>query len=433
MIDGTYRGGYLNMENNTNKAYDLAKEAYAAFGINTDEVLKKMEEIQISLHCWQGDDVTGFEAGVDGLSGGGIMATGNYPGRARNGDELRGDLDKALSLIPGSHRVNFHALYAETGDKFVERDELSFKYFEKWVEWAKEKGIGIDFNPSYFSHKMADTGLTLSSKDKEIRSFWIRHTNRCRETAAEIGRNLGTPCVNNIWIPDGCKDSPADRLSYRQVLKESLDEIFSQKFDRRYLIDSVECKLFGIGSESYVVGSHEFYLGYAVKNNVMLCLDAGHFHPTETIADKISSVLLFSDELLLHVSRGVRWDSDHVVILNDDLLSTMQEIKRSNAFGRIHIALDFFDASINRITAWVTGTRAALKAAMIALLEPTHLLVQEENNGNFGNRLALMEEFKTLPYGAVWNKYCCDKGVPVGAKWLDSVREYEENVLLKRV
>jgi len=432
----------FDMIKNLDTAYELAKEVYAGFGIDTGEVMRKMEEIPISLHCWQGDDVTGFEVGVDGLSGGGIMATGNYPGKARNGDELRQDIDKALSLIPGKHRVNVHALYAETEGKFVERDELEFKHFKKWVDWAKARGLGIDFNPSYFSHKMADSGYTLSSKDTKVRSFWVRHTQRCREIAAEIGKELGTPCVNNIWIPDGSKDLTADRMGYRKYLKESLDEIFEKKLvsdaivsdanNKKYLLDAVECKLFGIGSESYVVGSHEFYMGYAMKNDVMLCLDAGHFHPTETIADKISSILTFSDELLLHVSRGVRWDSDHVVILNDDLLSTAHEIKRCGAFDRVHIALDFFDASINRITAWVTGTRAALKAIMIALLEPTDLLIEEENKGNPGNRLALMEEFKSLPYSAIWNKYCYNKGVPVGAGWLDNIKEYEEKVLLRR-
>lgn len=423
----------FNMQEKVNEIYKQAKETYAAFGVDTDDVLKKLENIQISLHCWQGDDVTGFEVGVDGLSGGGIMATGNYPGRARNGDELRQDIEKALSLIPGKHRLNLHSLYAETDGKFVDRDELSIEHFSKWVKWAKEKGIGIDFNPSFFSHKMADSGFTLSSKDEGVRSFWIRHAKRCREIAAEIGKELGAPCVNNIWIPDGLKDLPANRMVYRQILKDSLDEIFEEKYDKRYLLDAVESKLFGIGSESYVVGSHEFYMGYAITNKVMLCLDAGHFHPTEGIADKISSILTFSDELLLHVSRGVRWDSDHVVILNDDLLAIAQETKRCNAFNRIHYALDFFDASINRITAWVVGTRAALKSILIALLEPTAMLAEEENKGNFGSRLALMEEFKTLPFGAVWNKYCLDMNTPVGPEWLNSVREYEEKVLLKRV
>lgn len=423
----------FNMSENVNENYQLAKKTYASFGIDTDKVLEKMKDIQVSIHCWQGDDVTGFEAGVNGLSGGGILATGNYAGRARNGEELRQDIEKAMELIPGKHRVNLHAMYAETDGKFVDRDEISVEHFRKWIDWAKKKGIGLDFNPTLFSHSKANSGFTLSSPDKEIREFWIRHVKRSREIAAQIGKELGTPCVNNIWIPDGLKDLPADRMKYRSLLKESLDEIFSQKYPKEYLLDAVESKLFGIGSEAYVVGSHEFYMGYAMKNDIMICLDAGHFHPTESIADKISAILQFSDELLLHVSRGVRWDSDHVVILNDDLLAIANEIKRCGAYGRVHIALDFFDASINRITAWVTGTRATLKAIMISLLEPSEMLNEEESKGNFGNRLALMEEFKTLPFGAVWNKYCYDNGVPVGADWLKDVEEYEKNVLLKRV
>ncbi|HHX66950.1 MAG TPA: L-rhamnose isomerase [Gallicola sp.] len=420
------------MRENVNEVYEYAKDAYALYGVDTEDVLKKIDDIQVSVHCWQGDDVTGFENNVSGLSGGGIMATGNYPGRARNGEELRQDIEKALSLIPGKHRVNLHAIYAETGDKYVDRDQLEAEHFRGWIDWAKEKGIGLDFNPTFFSHKKADSGFTLSSKDEEIRSFWISHGKKCRKIAAQIGKELGTTCVNNIWIPDGMKDLPADRLSHRLILKNSLDELFDEKFDKDYLLDSIECKLFGIGSESYVVGSHEFYMGYALSKDVMLCLDAGHFHPTEGIADKISSILAFQDELLLHISRGVRWDSDHIVLLNDEVVAITQEVKRSKAFNRVHFALDFFDASINRISAWVIGTRAVLKAILFALLEPTQLLVDEENKGNYGNRLALMEEIKTLPFAAVWDKYCSSKGVPIGAAWLEDVREYEEEVLLKR-
>lgn len=414
------------------KSYDLAKSAYTAFGVDTDAVLKKMDSIKISLHCWQGDDVTGFETGVDGISGGGILATGNYPGRARNAEELRQDLDKAFSLIPGKHRLNLHAIYGETGGKFVERDEISTEHFRNWIDWAKTRGIGIDFNGTFFSHKMADSGYTLSSKDKEVRSFWLRHGRRCREIAADIGKELGTPCVNNVWIPDGSKDIPADRMTHRKILKDSLDELFEDKYDSSFVLDAVESKLFGIGSESYVVGSHEFYMGYAVKNDMMLCLDSGHFHPTECISDKVSSMLNFLDELLLHISRGVRWDSDHVAILNDDVLAIAQEVKRCDAFNRIHFGLDFFDASINRISAWVTGSRAVLKSIMIALLEPSRKLLEEENSGRLGNRLALMEEFKMLPYAAVWNKYCMEKGVPAGADWLSAVSEYEADVLDRR-
>ncbi len=413
-----------------NQAYEAAREIYAQFGVDTDIVMKEITKIPISLHCWQGDDVIGFEA-AGGTSSGGIMATGNYPGRARNANELRQDLDKALSLIPGKHRVNLHAIYAETNGRKVARDELSFEHFENWVEWAKEKGIGLDFNPTFFAHPLADSGFTLSNPDEKIRKFWIEHGKRSREIGARIGEALNSPCVNNIWIPDGSKDIPANRLEKRKILKEALDEILDRKFNN--LTDAVESKLFGIGSESYVVGSHEFYMGYAAgRKDVILCLDAGHFHPTETIADKISSVLTFKDELLLHVSRGVRWDSDHVVLLNDDTVAIAQEIKRSGAYGKVHIALDFFDASINRIIAWVTGTRATLKAILYSLLEPTDLLAEAEKSGNNGERLALMEEFKALPHAAVWNKYCLDSGVPAGFDWLEDVRKYEDNILLHR-
>lgn len=415
------------------QVYQLAKEKYAEFGIDTDSILKKLDNISISIHCWQGDDIEGFEAKEAGLSGGGIMATGNYPGRARNGEELRGDLDMALSLIPGKHRVNIHSIHAETDGKVIDRDELTVEHFRKWIDWAKKKDIALDFNPSFFAHPKANSGYTLASKDEEIRSFWVRHGKKCREIAAQIGKELGSPCVNNIWIPDGSKDIPATRWDYRQILKKSLDEVLEVKYDKKYLVDAVESKLFGIGSESYVVGSHEFYMGYSLLNNVMLCMDMGHFHVTESVADKISSVLTYSDELLLHVSRGVRWDSDHVVILNDDIIALMQEVKRCSAYGKVHFALDFFDASINRISAWVTGTRAALKSILISLLEPTDYLTKEEDEGRLGNRLALMEEFKTLPFGAVWDKYCSMHNSGVGAEWLSSVADYEEKVLSKRV
>ena len=417
---------------NVDQSYKAAKAVYAQFGIDTDKVMNKMNEIGISLHCWQGDDVGGFEVDANGLSGGGILATGNYPGKARNGEELRQDLDKALSLIPGKHRVNLHAIYAETDGRYIERDEITVEHFSKWIDWAKNKGIGIDFNPSYFSHIKAASGYTLSSKDEETRLFWVRHGKRCREIAAAIGKELGSPCVNNIWIPDGSKDIPADRMEHRTILAKSLDEVLEQQYDKKYLLDAVESKLFGIGLESYVVGSHEFYMGYGLSRNIMVCLDAGHFHPTESIADKISSMLLFSNDVLLHVSRGVRWDSDHVVILNDELLSIAQEVKRCNAYDRVHFALDFFDASINRITAWVTGARSTLKSVLFSLLEPTEMLKAEENSANLGNRLALIEEIKMLPFSAVWNKYCMDKNVPVGPQWLDYVKEYEESVLSKR-
>ncbi len=415
------------------KSYELAREVYAEYGVDTDKVLKQMTKNKISLHCWQGDDVTGFEAGKEGLSDGGILATGNYPGKARNGEELRADLDTALSLIPGQHRINLHAIYAETGEKIVDRDQLAPEYFQNWIDWAKEKKLGLDFNPTFFSHPLAASGFTLASKDRNIRQFWIEHAKRSREIAAEIGRQLGTACVNNIWIPDGSKDLPVARMEHRRILKKSLDEIFTKNYDSDHLLDAVESKLFGIGSEAYVVGSHDFYLAYVMKKeDLLLCLDLGHFHPTESIADKLSAILAFKDALLLHVSRGVRWDSDHVVVLNDEIISLMQEIKRCEAFDRIYLALDFFDASINRITAWVTGARATLKSILYALLEPTPLLIEAEKKGDFGRRLALMEEFKTLPFGAVWNKYCLEQNAPIGADWLQKVKTYEEKVLLTR-
>ncbi len=420
-----------NFETKVNEGYAYAKAAYSAFGVDTDAVLEKMKSRRVSLHCWQGDDVKGFEVTAGG-AGGGILSTGNYPGAAGNGDELRADYEKALSLIPGKHRINLHAIYAETGGEVVERDRINTQHFRKWIDWAKKMGVGIDFNPTCFGHPMAAEGFTLGSKNEEIRQFWIRHVKACRQIAADIGKELGTPCIMNIWVPDGMKDIPADRLGYRAKMKESLDEIFTVRYDKKYLIDAIESKLFGIGVESYTVGSHEFVMGYGLKNGVTICYDMGHFHLSESIADKLSSTLLFADDILMHASRPVRWDSDHVVILNDDLLAVAQEVKRCDAFDRVHYALDFFDGSINRIIAWVTGTRAALKSMMIALLEPTELILQEEAAGNYGNRLALMEEFKTLPFGAVWDKFCCDMKVPVGADWLRDVKEYEERVLAQR-
>lgn len=421
----------FNGEKRINESYQHAKEAYAAFGVDTDAVLEKMKQRQVSMHCWQGDDVNGFEVTAGG-TGGGILSTGNYPGRARNGEELRADYEKAFSLIPGKHRINLHAIYAETDGEIVERDQIKIEHFRKWIDWAKKLGVGVDFNPSCFGHPMAASGFTIGSKDEEIRQFWIRHIKVCREIAAGIGKELGSPCVMNIWAPDGMKDIPADRLGYRLQMKKALDEILEVKYDRKYLIDTLESKLFGIGVESYTVGSHEFVMAYGLKNNVTICYDMGHFHLTESVADKLSSTLLFAEDILLHVSRPVRWDSDHVVILNDDLLAVAQEVKRCDAFDRVYFGLDFFDGSINRITAWVTGTRAALKAMMIALLEPTEHIVEEEDKGNYGNRLALMEEFKTFPFAAVWDKFCLDMKAPVGADWLQDVKEYEEKVLKNR-
>jgi len=411
-------------------AYEAAKQRYAELGVDSDEAMDRLSKIAISLHCWQGDDVGGFESD-EGLSGGGIMATGEYPGKARTPDELRADIDKALGLIPGKHRLNLHAMYAEAGGK-VDRNELEAKHFTAWIDWAKANGLGMDFNGTFFSHPKADSGFTLSSADEGIRKFWVEHGIVCRNIGAAIGNALGTPCVTNLWIPDGSKDIPADRKGPRKRLKKSLDEIFAESIDRRQLLDAVECKLFGIGSESYVVGSHEFYLAYAIENKTLLCLDTGHFHPTEVVSDKISSVMTFLDEILLHVSRGVRWDSDHVVILSDELRAIAQEIVRGDYLEHVHIGLDFFDASINRIAAWVIGTRCMIKALLIALLEPSGMLRKMELQGDYTGRLAMQEELKTLPFGAVWDYYCTKMETPAGESWLDETRAYEKDVLSKR-
>ncbi|AMQ20567.1 L-rhamnose isomerase [Geobacillus sp. JS12] len=411
--------------------FDEAKQAYEQWGINVDEALRTLEKVSISIHCWQGDDITGFEVQKRELSGG-IDVTGHYPGKARMPDELRQDLDKALSLIPGKHRVNLHAIYAETDGKAVERDELSPEHFANWVEWAKDRGIGLDFNPTLFSHEKAADGLTLSHPDNEIRQFWIRHCIASRKIGAYFGEQLGTPCLTNIWIPDGYKDIPSDRLTPRERLKESLDEIFAEPINEAYNLDSVESKLFGIGSEAYVVGSHEFYLGYALTRNKIYLLDTGHFHPTETISNKISALLLYLDKLALHVSRPVRWDSDHVVILDDELKEIALEVVRNKALDRVMIGLDFFDASINRVAAWVIGTRNMIKALLYALLLPHDHLKKLQEEERFTERLALMEEFKTYPFGAVWDEYCVSMNVPVREHWLAEVQKYEEEVLLKR-
>jgi L-rhamnose isomerase len=411
-------------------AYMLAKERYAALGVDTDTAMDTLAQVSISLHCWQGDDVGGFE-NPDAELGGGIAATGNYPGKARTADELRSDLDQAYSLIPGTHRLNLHAIYGEPKSK-VERNALLPEHFAAWVDWAKENDHGIDFNPTCFSHPLAESGFTLASYDEGVRQFWIEHCTACRKIGAHFGRELGTPCVTNIWIPDGYKDVPADRKTPRMLLKDSLDQVLAQEIDPRYNLDAVESKLFGIGSESYVVGSHEFYLGYAVTNQILLCLDSGHFHPTEVISDKISSVLTFLPEILLHVSRGVRWDSDHVIVFSDELQAIAQEIVRGGYLDRVHIGLDYFDASINRVAAWVIGTRNALKALLMALLEPIDQLREMEITGDFTGRLVLLEEIKGLPFGAVWDAYCLKQEVPVGMSFLDEIRAYEKQMLSQR-
>ncbi len=414
------------------KTYQLAKEQYAELGIDTNKVLSEMENINISLHCWQTDDVGGFEKPGAELGGGGIQVTGNFPGKAKTLDQMRADLDKVMSLLPGKQRLNLHAIYGEFGGKLIDRDKIEPKHYKGWINWAKKRGIGLDFNCTCFSHPYADDGFTLSSKNPKIRKFWVEHTKRCRAIAAEMGKQLGTPAVHNIWIPDGSKDTPVDRYTLRKLLKKSLDEIFAVKYPKKYLKDSIESKLFGIGSESMVVGSHDFYMGYAVSNKTMITLDNGHFHPTEQVGDKISSILLFVDEILLHLTRGVRWDSDHVLTLNDELMLMAQEIVRAKALDRVNIGLDFFDASLNRIGAYVIGTRSAQMAFMYALLEPTQTLIKFEEEGKNFERLSFLELMKTKPFGAVWDYYCLKNNVPVGQDYIEEVKRYEKEVLLKR-
>jgi L-rhamnose isomerase len=410
--------------------YEIAKESYAKFGVSSDKAIKEALSLPVSIQCWQGDDVMGFEG--SGPLSGGILATGNYPGRARNGDELRADAEFAFSLIPGKKRFNLHSFYAETGEKKISRDQLEPEHFSAWMAWSKKKKIPLDFNPSCFSHSMAASGYTLSSADSTVRKFWLAHSMACRRIASAIGANQGSPAVNNIWIPDGSKDYPADRLSPRRRLKDALDEIFSEKFPAETITDAVESKLFGIGSEAYVVGSHDFYLGYAAGKQIRLCLDSGHFHPTETIADKISAALLFVPGLLIHFSRGLRWDSDHVVTFSDETRDACREIQRAGAFPRVNLAMDYFDASINRIAAWTIGARALRKALLEALLEPSRLIMDAEKRGKNHERLALLEECKTLPFSAVWDKLCLTAKVPAGAEWLSEVNDYEQKVLGKR-
>jgi len=414
------------------KAYKLAKAQYAALGVDTDQVIAEMDKINISLHCWQADDVGGFEKAGSVLGGGGIQATGNFPGKAKTIEQMRADLDKVLSLLPGKQRLNLHAIYGEFGGKSVDRDQIEAKHFDGWIKWAKKRGIGLDFNCTCFSHPLADDGFTLSSKNEKIRKFWVEHVKRCRAIGAEMGKQLGTPSIHNLWIPDGSKDTPVDRNTLRKTLKKSLDEIFSVKYPKKYLKDSVESKLFGIGSESMVVGSHDFYVGYAIKNNTMITLDNGHFHPTEQVGDKISSILNFVDEILLHLTRGIRWDSDHVLTLSDELQLITQEIVRCKALDRVNVGLDFFDASLNRIGAYVIGTRSAQIAFMYALLEPFRTLAKFEDQGRNFERLALLELLKTKPFGAVYDYYCLLNKVPVGQDYIDDIMKYEKEVLLKR-
>jgi len=418
-------------EHNLQEAYALAREHYAALGVDAEAALTALAGVPLSLHCWQGDDVLGLENTGQALSGG-IAATGNYPGRARTGDELRADLDLAFRLIPGRHRLNLHAMYAESGARRVERNALLPEHFAGWLDWARANGHGLDFNPTLFSHPLAASGFTLASADAGIRQFWIEHCIASRQIGAHFGRALGTPAITNIWIPDGYKDTPVDRQAPRARLLAALDAVLAEKLDPAHNRDAVEPKLFGLGSESYVVGSHEFYMGYAVSRQVLLCLDAGHFHPTESIADKISSVLNYLPEILLHVSRGVRWDSDHVVTQTDDLLAITQELVRGDFLGRTHIGLDFFDASINRVAAWVIGARSTLRALLLALLEPRATLRALEQAEDYTGRLALLEAIKSLPAGAVWDEFCLRQAAPVGAQFMDDIRTYEQTALAQR-
>lgn len=413
------------------KAYELAREQYAALGIDTDAAIDKLDKINISLHCWQTDDVGGFES-PNAVLGGGLATTGNYPGKARTIEQVKNDIEKVMSLLPGKQRLSLHAIYGDFKGEKVDRDHIDVKHFQGWIDWANKLGIGLDFNPTCFSHPLAEDGYTLSSKNEKTRKFWIEHIKRCRMIGAEMGKQLGTPCINNIWIPDGSKDTPIDRIAYRRLLMESLDEIFSEKYPKEHLKDSIESKLFGLGSEAMVVGSAEFYIGYGIKNNKLITLDNGHYHPTEQVADKISSLLLYVDELMLHLTRGVRWDSDHVVIYNDEVQFIAQEIVRAGALARVNVGLDYFDASLNRIGAYVVGTRSAQLAFLNALLEPHETLRKYEEQGKFFERLALMEVLKTKPIGAVYDYYCLQKGVPVGEDYIMEIKKYEKEVLSLR-
>lgn len=415
-------------EKNVIKNYELAKERYAAFGVNVDEALKKFSEVKISLHCWQGDDIRGFEEKTTKSEN---VVTGNYPYAARNAAELRADIEKVYSLSPSKHKLNLHSVYAE--NTHTDRDAYDISAFSGWIDWAKKNKVGLDYNPSFFAHPMMDNGMSLASQKKDVREFWIRHGQSSREIAYGLGKALGETCVCNLWIPDGLKDDPADRLYYRRLLTDSLDKVFEKKYDKKYLVDTLEGKLFGIGTECFVVGSYDYYLAYALKHNVGICLDSGHFHPTENIADKFSALNDFVNDILLHISRGVRWDSDHVVTYGDMLTSIMTEAKRAGMLGKLHIGLDYFDASVNRIFAWAIGLRNADRALLNALLEPTDLIKKAETDGDFGLRLALSEEAKALPASAVWDYLCLSRGIPVGEDWINEVKDYEKNVLGKRI
>jgi L-rhamnose isomerase len=415
-----------------NQALDIAKSRYEELGVDVNKALEQLRRVSLSIHCWQGDDVGGFEAPEAQLSGGGIQVTGSYPGKARTLAELRQDVEKLLSLLPGSHRLNLHAIYGDFGGRRVDRDQIEPGHFESWVDWAGANGVKLDFNCTCFSHPLADAGFTLSSKDEKVRSFWVEHVKRCRRISAYMGERLGDPCIHNIWLPDGAKDQTVDRFGYRRILLRSLDEVFQEQLPESAMKDAVESKLFGIGSESFVVGSHEFYMGYALSRGKMICFDMGHFHPTESVADKISSIFCFVDEILLHVSRPVRWDSDHVVIMSDEVRSLFEELVRSGRLADTHVGLDFFDGSINRLGAWAVGSRSTLRSILYALLEPRERLLKYEENGDYFARLALLEQMKTLPFGAVWDAYCAENNTPLDSEIIGIVHSYEKEITGKR-
>ncbi len=407
--------------------YELARERYAALGIDTEKVLAQLQDFHLSMHCWQADDVAGFEATGD-LTGG-IQATGNYPGKARNIDELRADILKAKSLIPGKHRLNLHEIYGEFGGQKVDRDEVDVKHFQGWMDWSRENDTPLDFNSTSFSHPKSGS-LSLSNPDKAIRDFWIEHTKRCRTIADAMGKNQGDPCIMNVWVHDGCKDQSVNHYMYRALLKDSLDKIFAEK--KENMKDCIEGKVFGIGLESFTVGSHDFYTAYAAKNGKIPTIDTGHYHPTESPADKVSALLQFVPELMLHVSHPIRWDSDHVTLMDDGTLDLFSEIVRAGALERVHYGLDYFDGAINRIGAYVIGSRAAQKCMLRALLEPTDIIRRYELEGKTAQVLTYLEEAKALPWGAVYDEFCERNNVPVGEAYLKEVEAYEKEVTSKR-
>lgn len=414
------------------ESYKTAVKRYKRYGVDADKAIENLKGVTISIHGWQADDFSGFERPDSALSGGGLLSTGDYPGRARNIYEYRQDIEKVFSMVPGKKKLNFHTIYGDFKGEFVDRDKIEPSHFDSWIDWAKEKDIGMDINPTLWSHKLAEDGFTLSHTDKHIRDFWIEHVKRTRAIGAYIGKNLSKTCINNIWIPDGSKDYTVSKFIHRKILKESLDEIFSIDYPEEYLLDSLESKLFGVALEAYTVGSQEFYLGYALANNKIMLYDTGHMHPEEYVSDKISSVLQFARGIMFHLSRGMRWDSDHITLFSDEIVAIMQEIVRADALDRVYIGTEFFDASVNRIGAYLTGIRAVQKALLYALLEPTELLREYEQKNQLFARLGMLENLKSMPYGDIWDHYCMQMGVPDDDSWIKEVFRYEEEVLSKR-